>query len=96
MLMKRKDEDGEEGNHVDEEMKEGNEPTAAWILEMQGNASPEEKSQWKHKGAIRVGGIWMKNLTPAASLTLIPMLLQEAHAVTHESKDNMMKVLKRL
>lgn len=52
-------------------MREGNEPTVKWILEMQEKASQEEKSQWKHNGEERGG----KNRTLAASLNLIPMLL---------------------
>lgn len=73
-------------------MREGNEPTVKWILEMQEKASQEEKSQWKHNGEERGG----QNGTLAASLNLIPMLLWEAHSVSHESKDSMMKLLKRL
>lgn len=63
-----------------------------WILEMQEKASQEEKSQSKHNGAER----GVQNGTLAASKKVIPMLLWEAHSVTHESKDSMMKLLKRL
>lgn len=59
---------------------------------MQEKASQEEKSQWKHNGEERGG----QKGTLAASLNLIPMLLWEAHSVTHESKDSMIKLLKRL
>lgn len=52
-------------------MREGNEPTVKWILEMQEKASQEEKSQWKHNGEERGG----QNGTLAASLNLIVMLL---------------------
>lgn len=34
-----------------------NDSTETWILEMQEKASPEEKSQWKHNAATKVGGV---------------------------------------
>ncbi|XP_058501431.1 LOW QUALITY PROTEIN: uncharacterized protein LOC131469970 [Solea solea] len=65
------------------------------MLKIQAAASPEEKSMWKHKGAIQTeDGIWGKGGRPIPPAAMLKSLIEEAHGPTHVGKQETIRRLK--